>query len=330
MTIDAATRQFIELLQATGASPVQEGSPEAARAAGAGLVDLIGPGPEVASSEDIRLAGFDGGAFTVRILRPSSAPIAIIVYLHGGGWVTGDLTGHDPLARTLAVRADATVALVDYRLAPEHPFPRPVEDCWTALTWADAHRVELASASAPLVVAGDSAGGNLAAVMTHRARDRGGPVIAHQVLAYPVTDCDFDRPSYRDPENQSLLTREAMAWFFDHYTGPGDRRLDPEVSPVRANDFSGLPPATILLAEHDPLRDEGLAYADALAAAGVPVHLELAAGQAHGFLPMLNVLPGAEAGVDLIVEQLQLAQASGRSDTSGPNSASNACPKGTI
>ncbi|WP_425309624.1 alpha/beta hydrolase [Ammonicoccus fulvus] len=324
MPLDAATGQFIELLESTGASPVQDGSPEAARAAGASLVELIGPGPEVASSENVHLAGFDGGGFTVRILRPGPAPAGIIVYLHGGGWVTGDLAGHDTLARTLAVRAHATVVLVDYRLAPEHPFPIPVEDCWTALTWVNAHRGELAISDAPLVVAGDSAGGNLAAVLTHRARDRGGLVIAHQVLAYPVTDCDFDRPSYRDPENQSLLTREAMAWFFDHYTGPGDRRFDPEVSPLRADDFRGLPPATILLAEHDPLKDEGRAYAQALAVAGVPVHVETAAGQAHGFLPMLNVLPGAEVGVDLIVEQL--AQVSGRSDTSGPNSASSAWP----
>jgi acetyl esterase len=155
-----------------------------------------------------------------------------------------------------------------------------------------------------LVVAGDSAGGNLAAVVTHRARAEGGPAIALQVLIYPVTDADLDTGSYRDADNQLGLPRESMAWFWDHYAPDPASRRNLDVSPLQAADLSGLPPAIVLTAEHDVLRDEGEAYAAKLAAAGVPVRQQLFAGQMHGFFTMVNVLPGSAAGLNYMIEQL--------------------------
>jgi len=304
MALDAATTALLQGLAEGGRPPLHESTPEEARARGALLTALIGPGPDVASVEDVAITGADGASFTLRVVRAQDEPRGIVVYFHGGGWVLGDLAGHDTLARTLATRTGCTVVLVDYRLAPEHPYPVPVEDSWSALTWVDAHRSSLAPAGAPLVVVGDSAGGNLAAVMTQRARERGGPAIDHQVLVYPITDADLDRPSYTAAENQALLDRQAMTWFFDHYTGDRDVRQHPEVSPLRAADLSGLPPATVLLAPHDPLHDEGAAYAAALAEAGVAVDTRTVEGQAHGFFTMLNILPGAAVGMDYVVGRI--------------------------
>ncbi len=306
MTLDAGTAAFLAQLEAAGRVPLHESTPQQARERGAGLATLLGPGPEMTDVHEIALP-VEAGSITLRVLRPDAAPGGVIVYYHGGGWVVGDLAGSDTMARQLASRTGCTVVLVDYRLAPEHPFPVPVEDSWAALGWADAHRGELACPGAPLVVMGDSAGGNLAAVMTHRARAAGTPQIDQQVLIYPTTDADFDRPSYVDPDNQLMVDRQAMMWFFDHYAPDPDVRSDPEISPLRASDLGGLPPATIMLAGHDPLHDEGAAYAAALAEAGVPVEVATFEDQMHGFFGMVNLLPGAAAGMDHVVERLASA-----------------------
>jgi acetyl esterase len=195
--------------------------------------------------------------------------------------------------------------LVEYRLAPEHRYPTAVDDSYAALEWVGTRLASIAGRDdAPLIVAGDSAGGNLAAVMALRARDRGGPPIALQVLIYPVTDADFDRSSYTDAENQLLLTREAMIWFWDHYLPDASRRMEPDASPLRTIDVGGLPPAVVLTAEHDVLRDEGEAYAERLAAAGVPVDFKRYAGQMHGFFTML-FLPGSERGFQQVVKAIR-------------------------
>ncbi|MGA8846732.1 MAG: alpha/beta hydrolase fold domain-containing protein [Nocardioides sp.] len=256
----------------------------------------------------------EGGTIPVRVLRPGPDPVGIIVYYHGGGWVLGDLDGSDTMARQLAARTDCTVVLVDYRLAPEHAYPVPVEDSWTALCWVEENQSDLARPDAPLIVMGDSSGGNLAAVMTHRARSAGAPRIAHQILVYPVTDADLDRPSYTDPDNQLMVDRSAMEWFFDHYTPDPADRSHPEVSPLRAPDLSGLPPATVVLAAHDPLHDEGKAYAAALSEAGVSVRVRSFEDQMHGFFGMVNLLPGAAAGMDYVVERLAEALSSTRNE----------------
>ena len=246
----------------------------------------------------------DGESIAVRVLVPSGRPESLIVYYHGGGWVIGALDEFDTLGRQLANRTSAVVALVDYRLAPEHRYPAAAEDAWAALTWIDENMEELAGARLPLIVAGDSAGGNLSAIVAQRATAAGAPTITQQVLIYPVTDADVDNASYTDPANALMLTREAMIWFWDHYAPDPASRRNPDASPLRAADVSGLPPAVVLTAEHDVLRDEGEAYAAKLSAAGVPVTLHRFPGQMHGFFTMVNVLPGAADGLQYVAEQI--------------------------
>ena len=246
-----------------------------------------------------------GGVVPIRLLVPNERPGGVIVYYHGGGWVIGAIDDVEPLGRQLAERTGCAVVLVDYRLAPEYRFPTAVDDAWAALGWVNAHMEDIAGARVPLIVAGDSAGGNLAAVMSQRAKGRGGPPIALQVLVYPVTDCDFTTTSYLHPDNQLLLTRDAMVWFWDHYAPDPLVRAHPDASPLRNPEVSLLPAAVVLTAEHDPLRDEGEVYATVLRKAGVSVKHRRFAGQMHGFFPMVNVLPGSAAGIDYVVEAIE-------------------------
>ena len=299
MALDDATQAFLAQMAAAGGKPIHEMTPEEARGLSAALGEMYVPGPDVHSSEDVRLP-VDGGDILVRVLTPVPDPRGVLVYYHGGGWVIGDVPGFDTLGRTLAQRTGMTTLLVDYRLAPEHRYPVAVEDAWAALTWADENRARLAPSGGPLVVAGDSAGGHLSAVMTQRAKARGGPSIDLQVLVYPVADADVDTPSYLDPENQLMLTRDTMIWFFDHFVPEAGRRGEAEVAPIKAEDLSGLPPAVVVTAEHDVLRDEGEAYARRLAWAGVPVQHKRFDGQMHGFFTMVNVLPGSAAGIEYV------------------------------
>jgi len=303
MTLDVATRALLEQMAGSGGKPLHEMTPAEARALSAQLGALAGPAPAMARVEEHAVATPDG-TVPVRILVPIEPPRGVIVYYHGGGWVIGRIDEFETLARKLAERTSCAVALVEYRLAPEHRYPAAVDDAYAALEWVGNHLKEIAGREVPLIVAGDSAGGNLSAVMALRARDRGGPPLALQVLVYPVTDADFDRPSYTDPENQLILTREAMVWFWDHYAPDAARRREPDASPLRAADLSGLPPAVVLTAEHDVLRDEGEAYAERLREAGVPVDFKRHAGQAHGFFTLL-MLPGSERGLQQVVKAVR-------------------------
>jgi acetyl esterase len=304
MALDQATTALLEQLAASGARPLHELSPAEARGVMAALRAEQEPGPDMASVRDTRVRA-SGGFVPVRVLVPVDRPRGVIVYYHGGGWVIGGLADFDKLGRLLAHRTGCAVLLVDYRLAPEYRFPTAVDDAWAALRWADEHRAELTGAGepetgAPLIVAGDSAGGNLSAIMTLRARAAGGPPIALQVLVYPVTDCDLESTSYRDPANQLMVSRESMTWFWDHYAPDPEARLHPDASPLRSANFAGLPPAVILTAEHDVLRDEGELYATRLVKAGVPVRHQRFAGQMHGFFTMVDALPGATAGLNYV------------------------------
>ncbi|MGY1812103.1 alpha/beta hydrolase [Blastococcus sp. SYSU D00820] len=302
MALDAATTALLGRLAAAGGPPMHEVPPAEARQRMAGLARLYPPGPEVARAEDVVVPG-PGGDLPARVLAPAR-PRGVLLYLHGGGWVVGSIAEHEALGRTLADRTGCTVVLGSYRLAPEHPWPAALEDAQAALEWVDAHRAELAGADAPLVVAGDSAGANLATVLARRARDAGGPAIALQVLVYPVTDADFTTASYTDPANQLALNRQTLQWFWDHYA-PADRRSDPDVAPLRAPDLSGLPPAVVVTAEHDVLRDEGAAYAERLRAAGVPVEYRDFPGQMHGFFTMVGLLPGHTEAVDHVAAAIR-------------------------
>jgi acetyl esterase len=215
--------------------------------------------------------------------------------------VIGDLETHDHFCRSLASGSGTAVAAVDYRLAPETRFPAAAEDCFAATRWVAAHAAELGIDASRLAVGGDSAGGNLAAVVAQLARDRGGPRLAFQLLLCPATDYGFDTASYRENAEGYLLTRNGMAWFWGHYLpDPPSHGRDPRASPLRASSFEGLPPAHVVTAEYDVLRDEGEAYAAKLREAGVPVSVERYEGQIHNFFTMGHVLQrGAEACAEL-------------------------------
>lgn len=304
MALDIATQELLAQLAASGARPVQDVTPAEARALGDSIAKMLDPGPGVVAITDSAVPLPDGTAIPVRVIKGVDAPSCVIVYLHGGGWLFGSLDEFEPVARELAVRTGSAVVLVGYRLAPEHPFPTAVDDCWAALQWVDANIEAVAGARSPVVVAGDSSGGNLAAVLAQRARARGGPQLALQVLVYPVTDASTDNESYRNRENQLMLTRETMIYFWEQYAPDPTTRGSSEASPARAGDLAGLPPAVVLLAEHDVLHQEGLEYAEALHAAGVDVDVDVVPGQMHGFFHFVGVLPGSATGLDQLAERI--------------------------
>lgn len=304
MPLEPASQAFLAELGEAGGPALHESTPAIARMGDPIAAAMSGPGPEVGSVRNVKVDG-DGGQFRIRVLKPEGVPQAIIVYFHGGGWVVGDIDlQYDHLGRQLAKLTQSTVVLVNYRKAPEHPFPAAIEDGYAGLTWVTDHAPELAPEGVPLIVAGDSAGGNIAAVLTRWARDKPGPKIDYQVLVYPVTDCDVNTASYLAPENQLMVDRNAMIWFWGHYLPDEQARQQPDASPLRAESLAGLPPALVYVAEYDPLHDEGVAYANALRAAGVPVVLEEAAGQMHGFFQMANILPGYDEGMRLVAEHI--------------------------
>ncbi|HKU97271.1 MAG TPA: alpha/beta hydrolase fold domain-containing protein, partial [Vineibacter sp.] len=248
-----------------------------------------------------------GTTLPYRLYRPATpGPHPIVVYFHGGGWVLGSHDSDDPFCRDLCRRSGMIFVSVGYRHAPEHRFPTAAEDGYAALRWISDHAVELGGRPGPVAVAGWSAGGNIAAVVCQLARDRRGPPIAGQLLVCPVTDSDFERGSYRDNAEGYFLTRPLMHWFWDHYCDPADRK-DPRVSPLRGK-LAGLPPAFVVTCEFDPLRDEGIAYAEALAAAGVPARQLQAHGHFHSSFPMVDVvITGASGRVEMAKELRRFA-----------------------
>lgn len=252
----------------------------------------------------------EGRTLEARLYVPEGAgdPTPLLVYYHGGGWVVGTLDTHDGTCRALARASGAAVLSVAYRLAPEHPYPAPVEDCHAALEWAAANAASLGCDPARLAVGGDSAGGNLAAAVAIMARDRGRPALRHQLLIYPVTGDDYSRPSYA--ENGSgdyFLSTAAMQWFWHQYVG--DNADTPLARVDRTPDLSGLPSATVIAAEYDPLRDEGVAYAARLAEAGVAVDAAIAPGMIHGFFSMFEPIPDALPWIERAGANLRQAMA---------------------
>jgi acetyl esterase len=237
------------------------------------------------------------GELPVRVYTPEGEPpFPIVVWFHGGGWVVGTLDTYDPLCRALAAAVPAVVVSVGYRLAPEHPWPAAVEDAYAATLWASRNAAGLGGAQDRLAVAGDSAGGNLAAVVALGARDRGGPAIAFQLLVYPALDAAADTASWRDHAEGFHLTAAGMRWYWDHYLGGADGRA-PDASPLRAAFLGGLPPALVIVAEHDVLRDEGEAYAARLAGAGVAATATRYPGMVHGFFRWRAVTATADTAL---------------------------------
>jgi acetyl esterase len=241
-----------------------------------------------------------GGELAARLYVPASdspEPPPLLVYFHGGGWVIGDLETHDSPCRFLAANAGVQVLAVDYRLAPEHPFPAAAEDAFAAFRWVSENAARFGTESDRIAVGGDSAGGNLAAVAALTAREEGGSAPAMQLLIYPVTDTGRELPSRRSLGEGFLLTRRDMAYYEDRYLPPGTDRSDPRVAVLQAEDLSGLPPAYVVVAGFDPLRDEGVAYAERLREAGVTVALREHTGLVHTFINLTAICPSARAAM---------------------------------
>ena len=283
--------------------PMDSMSPSDARMFSEATSAMRPPGPDVGEIVDGTLPGADGSPLEYRLYRPATpGPHPIVAYFHGGGWVIGSHTSDDPLCRDLCVRADAILVSVNYRHAPEAPFPAAADDGLAAVQWIADHSAEL-SGNGRLAVAGWSAGANVAAVACQLARDAGGPAISGQLLLTPVTGSTLDTGSYHENAEGYLLTKDLMRWFWDHYCPP-EQRTDPKAAPLHGN-LTGLPPAMIVTAQFDPLRDEGRAYAEALAAAGVPVHHETARGHNHTSITMVDMLPSGRPWRELMGEELK-------------------------
>jgi acetyl esterase len=307
MPLDPDVRHLLDQLEQQGLPPFEDMSVSQAREVIGGFIELQAEPPAIARVEDRTVPG-PAGEIPIRVYTPEAETGGpMIVYYHGGGWVIGNLDVVDKPCRALAQQTSSVVVSVDYRLAPEHKFPACVDDCYAATVWAAEHAAELGGDARRLVVSGDSAGGNLAAVVSLLARDRGGPHIAYQVLIYPVTDHSFDRPSYRENADGYLLTTAAMRHFWGLYLNTPEEGAAPIASPLRATDLSGLPPALVVTCEFDPLRDEGEAYAERLRAAGVPVKISRYDGMIHGFFWMSGAVRRAHDLFDEIAAELAAA-----------------------
>ncbi|HEV8146326.1 MAG TPA: alpha/beta hydrolase [Bryobacteraceae bacterium] len=304
--LDPGVRALLEFMGAQGDPSLESMSPIEARAFTKARSAMVAGTPEpVRSVEDLRIPG-PAGQIPLRIYRPDATPpVPALVYFHGGGWVIGDLDTHHGVCRAIARRAGAVVLSVDYRLAPEHKFPAAVADCYAATQWVAANAERLGIDPARISVGGDSAGGNLAAVVCLKSRDENGPKIALQVLVYPVTDLSsFATASYEEFAEDHYLTRSLMECFRGYYLSGTEDARNPHASPLLARDLSGLPPALIITAECDPLRDEGEAYAKRLKQAGVPATCTCYAGMIHPFFSMAGAIPQALDAIQQVADAI--------------------------
>jgi len=305
MPLDRDLRTYLDAQ--AGATPIYEMSAEEARRLAVERAPLQYAAVEdVAAVRDLTVPG-PAGPVRTRIYTPAAAgPQPVLVFFHGGGWVTGNLDTHDGLCRSFAKRTPCVVAAVDFRSAPEHPFPAAADDAWAVTTWAAVHAREIGG-DGRLAVGGDSAGGNLAAVMGLRARDRGGPALSLQLLICPVLDHDFTRPSYERLAQGYGLTRAGMRWYWDQYVPDVAQRSHPDASPLRAKDLRGVAPAAVLTYEYDPLLDEAADYARRLTEAGVPTTHRHYEGMIHGAHRMPSITAKAWEIIDESARALRKA-----------------------
>jgi len=306
-------RALLDFIEARGIPPTHTLSPAEARAFYRDRRAATQPeAPQVAEVRELKAEG-PHGTVPVRLYRPmgstAGAALPVLVYFHGGGWVIGDLDTHDVLCRSLSNGSGCAVASVDYRMGPEHRFPAAVDDVLAATRWVHRQAASLGLDAGRLAVGGDSAGGNLAAVAAIAARDAGDLPIAFQLLIYPATDQRRGHPSHEANGQGYLLTRDTMAYFHDHYIDDGRHDLDWRASPLLHGDLSGLPRALVLTAGYDPLRDEGMAYAEALTAAGNRAAYVCFERQIHGFITMGKVLDEADTAIALCCAELRRALA---------------------
>ena len=307
MPLDPQADALVKQMAAAPGPKLEEIAPADARKLTANTFKMLaGAAEEVAKVENRKIPG-PAGEIPVRIYTPAgSGPFPILVFYHGGGWTIGDLDTHDAACRSLTNGARCVTVSVDYRLAPEHKFPAAVEDCYAATFWAAEHARELGGDPSRLAVGGDSAGGNLSAVISILARDRRRPAIKFQLLIYPATDAALDTYSHKTFTDY-FLTDEAVRYLWGCYLRDDADKKDPLASPALAKNHQGLPPALIITAEFDPLRDEGEAYGEKLRKAGVPVTVTRYDGMIHGFFGMATVTPVATDAVDAASARLRAA-----------------------
>jgi acetyl esterase len=308
VTLDPSAAAVIAAFRAANRPAYETMSPDEARATSRAGRAVVQPDPPDMAAVEQTVVHSPAADIPVRIYRPltlagGNAPV--LVFFHGGGWVIGDLDSHDVVCRSIATEGHMIVVAVDYRLSPEHKFPAAVEDALAATAWVSENAAALGADPAHLFVGGDSAGGNLAAVVAIHARDHRGPKIAGQVLIYPVTELAMTHPSHRNPETSVLLTHSMMRWFRDHYISKVEDIDDWRASPHRVKNLAGLPPALVITAGADPLFDEGEEFSQRLRGAGVAVTHRSYPGQFHGFITMGRVLPESGKLIGEIAEWLK-------------------------
>ena len=309
MPVDPQVASFLQRIVELNAPPIYTLSPAQARLT---VPQIPPPVEDVDYAEDRQIPG-PHGEIPVRIYTPlaavkpaGSGPLPLMVFFHGGGWMLGELKDYESLMRTFANAFGCIAVSVGYRLSPEHKFPAGLEDCFAATAWAAAHASSLGADPGKLIVCGDSAGANLATAVSLIARDNHGPAIAQQLLIYPVTDCNFETQSYQDNATGFMLTQAAMRWFWDAYLPDPSAASHPYAAPLQAPDLSDLPPAHVITAEFDPLRDEGEAYAERLQEAGVPVTFKRYNGMIHGFIRRTDLFDVAREAIREMAVEVRL------------------------
>ncbi len=307
MPLDPQAQSLLDTMAAMGTPPLNMLSVVDARKVMETLAALGGEAEPVSKVEDREIPG-PLGTIPIRIYTPTGlGPFPILVFFHGGGWVIGDINSHDALCRSLTNAVGCVTVSVDYRLAPEHKFPAAPEDCYAATQWVAGNATTINGDPQRIAVGGDSAGGNLSAVVSLMARDRGGPKLVYQLMIYPATDYLPDTPSMRDNADGYFLTKVDMVWFLNHYLTSEEDAKNPYMSPIKATDLQGLPPAMIITAEFDPIRDEGEMYGARLKEAGVPVVVKRYNGMIHGFLSMSAMLDQGKKAHEDAVDGLRSA-----------------------
>ena len=304
MSLDPQVEKILAEAAALGLPAYQDLSPTEARKQMLDIAPPVEPSLAVSRVEDRSIPG-PASEIPLRLYYPEvNPPFAAFVFFHGGGWVIGNLDTHHGLCHALAKTSGCLVVSVDYRLAPEHPYPAAVEDAYAATEWVAENSAVIQADPERLAVGGDSAGGHLATVVSMMARDRKGPCIDLQILIYPITDCNFNTPSYLENKEGYMLTRDLMKWFWDHFLHDKTQSNKPYASPLQAPNLSNLPPALIITAGYDPLRDEGQAYGKRLQDAGVNVMLSHYPGMIHAFIRMTARLDMANQALDEIADTL--------------------------
>ncbi len=296
MPLDPLVKAFLDQMQAVPGPKMSEAGPAAAREMFVGMMQLVGPKDVPVGRTENLTVDSPGAKVPVRVYTPVAAggnPMPALVYFHGGGWVIGNVETHDGLCRMLANEGGFKVISVDYRLAPEHKYPAALDDCFAALSWVMSNAADIGVDANKIGVGGDSAGGALAAEVAQLARQRGGMPLDCQMLLFPVTQIGDQTSSLREFAVGYFLEKETLDWFYDCYLPAGADKNDPRVSPLRAKDLSGLPPAYVMLGGFDPLHDEGMQYVDKLRAAGVQVTVADYSDMVHCFVYLQAVLPQA-------------------------------------